>query len=237
MSMVSYPPISACLSLTRAISRATSAEDIYTAALDALALALDVSRASVLLCDADGVMRFKAWRGLSDTYRDAVEGHTPWTADTRDPQPVVVSDVSKERTLDAFREVILAEGIAAMAFIPLVSTGRVIGKFMLYYDAPHVLGEDERQLAEMISAQVAFALERMRAEVSAQRGAPAIRPRCRGHGHVGSGSLESGRHLVGTLRADSRLRAGHARQLVRELRHNHPLRGPRPRAGVDSLGD
>ena len=167
--MVSYPPISACLSLTRAISRATSAEDIYTAALDALALALDVSRASVLLCDADGVMRFKAWRGLSDTYRDAVEGHTPWTADTRDPQPVVVSDVSKERTLDAFREVILAEGIAAMAFIPLVSVGRVIGTFTLYYKAPHVLRDDERQLAEMISAQVAFALERMRAEVSAQR--------------------------------------------------------------------
>ena len=32
-----------------------------------------------------------------------------------------------------------AEGIAAMAFIPLVSLNRVIVKFMLYYAAPHAL--------------------------------------------------------------------------------------------------
>ena len=131
MSIVSYPPISACLSLTRAISRSTSAEDIYNAALDAIAHTLTVTRAAVLLFDADGVMRFTAWRGLSETYRDAVEGHTPWTAETLDPQLVVVSDVSKDRTLDALRSAILTEGIAAMAFIPLVSMGRVIGKFML----------------------------------------------------------------------------------------------------------
>jgi PAS domain S-box-containing protein len=169
MSIVSYPPISACLSLTRAISRATSVEDIYAAALDALAQALTVARAAVLLFDADGVMRFKAWHGLSQTYRDAVEEHTPWNPDTPDPQPIVVSDVNKDRTLDGLRPAILAEGIAAMAFIPLVSMGRVIGKFMLYYEAPHVFREDERQLAEMISAQVAFALERTRAEASARR--------------------------------------------------------------------
>jgi PAS domain S-box-containing protein len=169
MSIVSYPPILACLSLTRAISRATSAEDIYTAALEALAQALNVARAAVLLFDADGVMRFKAWHGLSTTYRDAVEGHTPWTADTCDPQPIVVSDVNKDRTVDSVRAATLAEGIAAMAFIPLVSMGRAIGTFMLYYESPHAIRDDERQLAEMISAQVAFALERMRAVAGARR--------------------------------------------------------------------
>jgi PAS domain S-box-containing protein len=175
MSIVSYPPISACLSLTRAISRATSAEDIYTASLDAIAQALNVARAAVLLVDADGVMRFKAWRGLSTTYRHAVEGHMPWTAETADPQPIVVSDVTHERTLDSLRSASLAEGIAAMAFIPLLSMGRAIGTFMLYYEAPHVLREDERQLAEMISAQVAFAVERTRAEASARRNAEHLR--------------------------------------------------------------
>ena len=30
-----------------------------------------------------------------------------------------------------------------MAFIPLVSLGRVIGKFMLYYDAPHAFDDEE----------------------------------------------------------------------------------------------
>jgi hypothetical protein len=34
-----------------------------------------VSRASILLFDPDGVMRFKASRGLSEAYRAAVEGH------------------------------------------------------------------------------------------------------------------------------------------------------------------
>ena len=83
MSTVSSSLIKACLSLTQAISRAESPDDIYTAALDSLAQALTVTRAAVLLFDPDGVMRFKAWRGLSGTYRAAVEGHSPWAPDTR----------------------------------------------------------------------------------------------------------------------------------------------------------
>jgi PAS domain S-box-containing protein len=173
MSTVSSSPTATCLILTRALSRAASPEDIYDVALDVLEESLSVSRASVLLFDADGVMRFKAWRGLSQTYRDTVEGHSPWQPDTLDPQPIVVGDVAKDRSLEAYRATILAEGIAAVAFIPLVSAGRVIGKFMLYYDTPHTPSGEERQLGEVIAAQVAFALERTRAErisqISAQR--------------------------------------------------------------------
>ena len=84
-------------------------------------------------------MRFKAYRGLSDSYRAAVEGHTPWTPDTpirsRSWWPTSPNDSS----LAPFLPIIRAEGIAAMAFIPLVSLGRVIGKFMLYYAAPQTL--------------------------------------------------------------------------------------------------
>jgi PAS domain S-box-containing protein len=175
MSRVSSSPITACLSLTRALSGATSPEDIYTAALDTLAQAVNVSRSSILLVDGDGVMRFTAWRGLSETYRDAVEGHSPWPSDASDPQPVVISDVTRERSLDGLRATILAEGIAALAFIPLVSMGRLVGKFMLYYDAPHTLTDEERQLAEVIAAQVAFALKRMRTEASARRNEERLR--------------------------------------------------------------
>ncbi|MGE4056309.1 MAG: histidine kinase, partial [Vicinamibacterales bacterium] len=91
--------IAVCLELTRAISTATGAEAIYEAALDALREGLGVSRASILLFDADGVMRFKAHRGLSDAYRAAVEGHTPWTPDSPDPQPIVVVDVTQDASL------------------------------------------------------------------------------------------------------------------------------------------
>src|SRR4051812_20288923 len=65
-------PIAVCLALTRAISRAETLEDIYDATLEALEQGLGVSRASILLFDADGVMRFKASRGLSEAYRQAV---------------------------------------------------------------------------------------------------------------------------------------------------------------------
>src|SRR5688572_15070494 len=164
MSTVSSSPLAVCLSLTRAISRAASPEDIYAAALDTLAQAMSITRASILLFEPDGVMRFKAWRGLSSMYRDAVEGHSPWTADTPDPKPIVISDTARDRSLDAHRGAILAEGIAALAFIPLVGDGRVIGKFMLYHDTPRTLTDEELQLAEMIAAQVAFALARTRAE-------------------------------------------------------------------------
>jgi PAS domain S-box-containing protein len=162
-------PIAVCLALTRAISRAETLDDIYDAALDALAQGLGVSRASILLFDADGVMRFKASRGLSEAYRQAVSGHTPWSPSTRDPQPIVVVEVTREESLRPFLQTIVDEGIAAMAFIPLVSVGRVIGKFMLYSNTPRELTVDELQLAGVVAAQVAFAVTRVRAEEAARR--------------------------------------------------------------------
>jgi PAS domain S-box-containing protein len=164
-----------CLSLTQAISRTRTVEEIYATALDALGEGLGVTRASILLFDPDGVMRFKAYRGLSEQYRAAVEGHTPWTPDTPDAEPIVVADVTDDASLAAFLPVIRAEGIGAMAFIPLVSRGRVIGKFMLYYPGPHALRADEIQLAGLIASQVAFAVERTIAEEQARRSAERLR--------------------------------------------------------------
>jgi PAS domain S-box-containing protein len=164
-----------CLTLTKAISKSRTVEEIYTAALEALGSGLGVGRAAILLFDADGVMRFKACRGLSESYRRAVEGHTPWQPDTPDPEPIVVSDVTHDASLESYLPIFKAEGIAAMAFIPLVSLDRVIGKFMLYYAAPAWPTADEMQLAGVIAAQVAFAVERTRTEEQARRGEERLR--------------------------------------------------------------
>ena len=150
------------------MSRARTLEDIYQAALDALAQGLGVVRSAILLFDPDGVMRFKASRGLSQAYQRAVEGHTPWRPDTPDPRPIVVSDVAREPSLQPYLEIIAAEGIAAMTFIPLVCDGRVIGKFMLYSDVSREFTADQLQLAGVIAAQVAFAVVRARAEAAAE---------------------------------------------------------------------
>ena len=122
------PPAATCLALTTAISKSRTVEEIYEAALDALEAGLGVERASILLFDPDGVMRFKAYRGLSDVYRRAVEGHTPWRPDSPDPQPIWVSDVAADPSLAPYARTFAAEAIAALAFIPLISLDRVIGK-------------------------------------------------------------------------------------------------------------
>src|SRR5262245_64513311 len=98
--------LATCSALTRAISKSRTVEEIYDAALDALEEGLGVERASILLFDPDGVMRFKAYRGLSESYREAVEGHTPWRPDSPDPQPIWVQSVAHDRSLDAFADII-----------------------------------------------------------------------------------------------------------------------------------
>jgi PAS domain S-box-containing protein len=167
--------IATCSRLTRAIGKSQTVDEIYGAALDALRAGLGVERASILLFDPDGVMRFKAYRGLSETYRQAVEGHTPWQADSPNPQPITVGDVLADRSLENYAPVFAAENIRALAFIPLVSRDRVIGKFMLYYAVPTEPHEDDLQLASLIAAQVAFAVERTKTEEQARRSEERLR--------------------------------------------------------------
>jgi PAS domain S-box-containing protein len=156
--------LQALYQLTAALSRATALEEVYDAALAGLLHALGIDRASILLFDADGVMRFKAWRGLSASYRRATEGHTPWSPDTKDPQPVLVPDVDVEPSLAILQAIISSEGIRALAFVPLVHQGRILGKFMLYYPTPHQFTADEVRLAQNIADHIAVAVARRHAE-------------------------------------------------------------------------
>jgi PAS domain S-box-containing protein len=164
-----------CLGLIRAIGQSRSIPEIYDVALDALQEAIGVERAAVLMFDARGVMRFEAWRGLSADYRRTVEGHSPWTPDTPDPQPIVIADVAAERSVAPLLPAFEAEGIAALAFIPLVSQSRVIGKFMVYYAAPCAPAAEEMTLASVVAAHVAFAVARLRAEEAVRRSEERLR--------------------------------------------------------------
>jgi GAF domain-containing protein len=51
-----------------------------------------------------------------------------------------------------------AEGIGALAFIPLTANGQLIGKFMTYYAVPHEFSPAEIELAVTIARQLGFAL-------------------------------------------------------------------------------
>jgi len=149
--------------LADVVNRAETLSGLYDKAIDTIIKALHADRASILLFDDEGVMRFEAWRGLSQAYREAVEGHSPWPPDQQDPPAIFIPDVASSGLHTSLRSVIQSEGISALGFIPLTFGGRLLGKFMMYFDRPHVMDEQERGLAQTIARTLALGIERARA--------------------------------------------------------------------------
>lgn len=138
--------------------------DIYNAALDAILDALQCDRASILLFDETDRMRFVSWRGLSDHYRRATDGHSPWKPEDRDIEPIYYNEIGGSDISDALKDTIQSEGIRSLAFIPLVPNGRLIGKFMVYFNTHHEFTETDLDLSLTIARQLAFAIDRQQAQ-------------------------------------------------------------------------
>lgn len=160
---------SALHEFTNGLYRAETPDQVYEAALNAIGRALRCTRASILLFDECAVMRFVAWRGLSERYRAAVEGHSPWTPSDKDPQPICIEDVDAAELDPSLKEIVKAENIGALAFIPLVTQGMLVGKFMAYFATPRAFTAAELDDATTIARQLGFAVQRMRAEEARRR--------------------------------------------------------------------
>jgi PAS domain S-box-containing protein len=155
----------ALFQFSECLQHVVSVEEVHEVALEAIMRVLDCERASILRSDSAGVMRFVAWRDLPGTYRRAVEGHSPWVPGEGAPQPVIVADVSASSDLPAtLKTTILREGIAAIAFIPILMKGRLAGKFMAYYDRPTRLSPPQVDAALTLARQLSFSVARLRAE-------------------------------------------------------------------------
>ena len=161
--------------LSQRHQEAKTLDEIYDATLDAILTALPCDRAAILLYDQQQVMRFVAWRGLSQKYRKAVEGHSPWQPDVENPQPVCIADVGLADIPKSLKSTIRSEDIRAVGFIPLVSGGRLIGKFMTYHNAPHRFTDDEIKLATTIARQLVQAIQHKRDEESLRESAARMR--------------------------------------------------------------
>jgi two-component system cell cycle sensor histidine kinase/response regulator CckA len=151
------------LRLIEAVSRGGGVADVCEAALDCVQGSLGFTRTSILTFDAQGVMRFRAWRGVSERYRAGVEGHSPWQPETRDASVVLVPDVALEPSLGAVRDVVLAEGIRSLAFVPLAANGNLLGKLMVYGETSESCDEAKLREAAIVGDQIALALDRQRA--------------------------------------------------------------------------
>jgi PAS domain S-box-containing protein len=154
---------------TDRLFRARTLADIHGAALDAICDALACRRASILRFDSQGIMRFVAWRGLSDGYRSRVDGHSPWNRQDRDAVPIFIEDIVLCDVPPPLVDTIRGEGIHALAFIPLAGPVELTGKFMVYYDTPRLFTDHERDVALTIGRQLGFAIERHATEAAAQR--------------------------------------------------------------------
>ncbi|HEU5396432.1 MAG TPA: PAS domain S-box protein, partial [Verrucomicrobiae bacterium] len=148
----------------QSVNRPVELPEIFNMAVNTLIKLQNADRAAVLLSDPDGVMRFKASRGLSPGYRIAVEGHSPWEKACSDFPPVLIENIERAALSEELRQVVKSEGIRAMAFIPIAFERQLLGKFMIYYDTPHRFTPEEIQPAQTVAIQIAFAIERKRAE-------------------------------------------------------------------------
>jgi signal transduction histidine kinase len=148
--------------LSDAVGNADTLPELYDAALAGVRHATGVDRVAILLFEDDGVMRFKAWSGLSDSYRTAVEGHTPWAQGSPPPDPIVIEDVTVDASLAGYREMLSRECVHSLAFVPIISRRQVVGKFMLYSDRPDKFEGGEITATLTIGYQIGFAIERMR---------------------------------------------------------------------------
>lgn len=155
--------------LAASVIRAQDVDHVFAAALPILEQALGTTRSAILAFDAKRVMRFRAWRGLGDAYRAAVDGHSPWPADVRSPKPIVIADAAADTSLAPHADALEREGIRALAFVPLVSGDELIGKFMVYYDRPRALSAAEIAAAETIADHLSAAIQRFAAVDELQR--------------------------------------------------------------------
>jgi PAS domain S-box-containing protein len=150
--------------LAAAVSRAQEPNETYQTAVQGIVRAVACDRAAVLSFDSDSVLRFNASIGLSDEYRAVVVGNAPWRRSARDVEPIVVADAMREPSLSAYHPAWARESIGAVAFIPLLANGCLIGRFTLYYNRPHQFQAEEIQVAQKIAGHVAFETKRQRAE-------------------------------------------------------------------------
>ncbi|WP_311939523.1 PAS domain S-box protein [Labrys neptuniae] len=154
---------------TDLLYRARTLDQIYDVALDVIHDMLGCTRAAILRFDGKGVLRFAAWRRLTEQYRAGAEGHSPWRSDDQEPAAIYMGDIGQADLPPDLATLIRHEGIGALAFIPIMISHGVAGEFVLCYDTPRPFTDEERETILIVARQLGFAIERHHSDQTARR--------------------------------------------------------------------
>ncbi len=143
------------------LNRAPLMVDAYQGAVQSIMRMLGCERASVLRFGDDKQVYFVASEGLSEQYRAAVDGHCPWQQDEIDAEPIFMTDVANSDLAPELRDTILAEGIRAAAFFPMISDDGLLGKYMAYYGEPHDFTAEEISFGKILADDLVATLIRL----------------------------------------------------------------------------
>ncbi len=139
-----------------------------TAVLESIVVALEEliseSRCSVLLLDADGVLRHGAAPTLPRAYSEAIDGLQPGplagscgTA-VHLGTPIVAVDVATDPRWEQFRELAVTHDIGACWSSPIRSHAQIVGTFAVYDHRPHEPDERERELVRRFTHLASIAV-------------------------------------------------------------------------------
>jgi PAS domain S-box-containing protein len=150
------------------VASASTVDDVHRIGLRTIRKALDIERAALHRM-VDGRMSFVADLGLSQAYKQAVDGYCPWDPDAGKFAPFLMEDVADAPELQELQELYRREEIGALAFVPLYYGARLLGQFSVYYTEPHEFSEYELALFGAAASYITFELEHRRIEGELQR--------------------------------------------------------------------
>lgn len=147
--------------LASRVNRAEALPEVYEATLDAISRSQTARHVGLLIRRGeDGRMVFRVSRGLSETFRGAIERRSPWAETEIAPKPLRIEDIAGSFLDAEAKQALVKENVHSLVFIPISSENQLFGAVVLYHDQPHVLTTEELRALEAIATQVAFAIER-----------------------------------------------------------------------------
>ncbi|MFE3788693.1 SpoIIE family protein phosphatase [Streptomyces goshikiensis] len=148
--------------LAATLTEAAHAQDVVEKAADQLVPSFG-AQAMALLVEEDGRLRVVGHRGYPAALMARYDG-TPVRAATTHvlstTTPLFFGDA--DELLAAHPSVLIEDGMAAWAFLPLIASNRPVGCLVLAYSHPHTFAPGERAVLTSIAGLIAQALDRAR---------------------------------------------------------------------------